>query len=92
MRRSGEPPPDGDQLRLDLFPGEPWDGRSPRALTKSAQGLYLRPEPPRHEVMHVRLGDGQGLWPEGPHGEKGRRRSLPAASLVLKSEVDRGEW
>ncbi len=44
------PPSDGDQLRLDLFRGEPWDGVSPRVLTSWFIGLSLRPEPPGHEV------------------------------------------
>ncbi len=44
-------PCDGDQLILPLFKGEPWDGMAPRALTKVASGLYLRPEPPGHEVF-----------------------------------------
>ena len=44
----------GDQLELDLFPGEPWAGRSPRALTRGRLGLIfnargagreLRPDP-----------------------------------------------
>ena len=41
---------EGEQLLLPLFEGVPWDGRSPRGLTKVGLGLYLGPEPPRHEV------------------------------------------
>ena len=44
------PPPDGDQLRLDLFKGEPWDGRNPRGLTRAFNPLFLGPEPDLHEV------------------------------------------
>ena len=41
--------PDGEvvekvQLSLDLFRGEPWDGMSPRALTRGRLGLILKPE------------------------------------------------
>ena len=43
-------PRDGDQLRLDLFQGEPWDGRSPRYLTRARNALFLRQKPPPHEV------------------------------------------
>ncbi len=41
---------DGDQFVLDLFPGVPWAGRSPRALTRVGSGLFLRRKPPGHEV------------------------------------------
>ena len=30
------------QLELDLFPGEPWQGHSPRALTRGALGLIFK--------------------------------------------------
>ena len=40
---------DGDQL--DLWEAElvalPWKGQSPRALTRAANGLFLRQEPPK---------------------------------------------
>ncbi len=48
---SGEHLRDGDQLRLQLFDGEPWNGVSPRVLTRSAKALFLRQKPPRHEVF-----------------------------------------
>jgi len=35
-------PRDGDQLRLDLFAGEPWDGRSPRVLTRGHLGIIFK--------------------------------------------------
>ena len=41
---------DSDQYELDLFPELPWNGRSPRGLTKAVSVLFLRPEPPGHEV------------------------------------------
>ena len=43
-------PRDGDQWRLDLFKGEPWDGRSPRGLTRVQISLSLKRELPGHEV------------------------------------------
>ena len=42
-------PHDGE-LELDLFAGEPWRGRSPRGLTRVRISLFLRREPPSHEV------------------------------------------
>ncbi len=55
MREARDLPHDGDpaQLELNLFPGEPWGGRSPRALTKGSNALFLRPEPPSHEVGYA---------------------------------------
>ena len=51
MRRTSGFLREGDQFVLDLFPGEPWDGRSPRSLTRVLTGgLFFRPEPPGHEV------------------------------------------
>ena len=68
---------DGDQFELDLFPGEPWMGRSPRALTDARTALYLRREPPGREVGTDPLQ--LSLWPvagrpqgrEGPDPEDG---------------------
>ena len=37
----------GDQLELDLFPGEPWNGHSPRGLTRVALGVIFEPKVPR---------------------------------------------
>ena len=31
-----------EQLELGLFRGEPWDGRSPRGLTRVGRGFTLR--------------------------------------------------
>ena len=42
---------EGEQLQLELYPGVPWAGRSPRALTVARKALFLRPEPPSHEVF-----------------------------------------
>ncbi len=33
---------DSAQLSLRLFPGEPWEGRSPRGLTRVGLGLILK--------------------------------------------------
>jgi len=49
--RLGELLRDGDQLRLDLFAGEPWDGQSPGALTRGRSALFLRQGPP--EAMRL---------------------------------------
>ena len=39
------------QLSLDLFPGEPWDGHLPRALTRGYLGLIFKPQGVRARVM-----------------------------------------
>ncbi len=83
MRRGGASPRDGDQLRIDLFHGVPWDGQSPRALTGEGSGVIFtaRADHPR-EVMRGRFGQLE-LWPlEVPHREKSPRRT-PGAPLLL---------
>ncbi len=70
MKVSGEYLRDGDQFRLQLFPGVPWDGQSPRALTRGGLALFLRPEPPSHEVFFDP--EQLELWPvERPPMNKG---------------------
>ena len=77
---------EGDQYVLDLFPGLPWAGRSPRALTQGKKLLYLRREPPGHEVemdlTQLTLWGGSVRPPWG-------RRPQPAAGapplLLLKA-------
>ena len=83
MRRSGGTPRDGDQFRLDLFRGLPWDGQDPRALTRASSALFLRPEPHRHEVFFDP--EQQEFWPvDQPPREKGPTRSSRGASLLLE--------
>ncbi len=45
MKDPVDPSRDGDQLVLPLFEGVPWDGRSPRVLTKGFIPLFLRRKP-----------------------------------------------
>jgi len=45
---------DGDQFELDLYPGVPWAGRSPRGLTRVGLGFIFNAERPSHEVMNER--------------------------------------
>ncbi len=59
------------QFELDLFPGIPWQGRSPRVLTKGRKSLSLRREPLFHEVnldsMQLELfGSPNGYTERGP--------------------------
>ena len=76
-------PPDQRQLELDLFPGEPWGGRSPRVLTKGYSPLFLRQKPPK-AMRLVEVGDQLELWPvEGPGRNKSPHRlSVGAPSLL----------
>ncbi len=74
---------EGDQFVLDLFPGEPWGGRSPRWLTRVGSGLFLRQEPPRHEVdpdpsqLSLRLVAGRPQGRQGPRQDEGAPSLLP---------------
>ena len=65
-------PADGDQFVLELgVVSLPWDGKSPRSLTRVQSSLFLRQEPPGHEVG---LDPAQlELWPEAgrPYGSEG---------------------
>jgi len=61
----------GDQFELDLFPGVPWDGRSPRGLTRVRISLFLRRKPPGHEVY---VDPAQLLlWPGGSKAAKRKK-------------------
>ncbi len=41
------------QLELRLFPGEPWDGKAPRFLTKSSRSLFSRREPQKDDRIRI---------------------------------------
>ncbi len=57
---------DSDQLEFDLWRGVPWGGRPPRYLTRGFSALFLRQEPPCHEVELDPLQ--LEMWPiEGCH-------------------------
>jgi len=44
----------GDQLNLRLdWSGIPWDGRSPRGLTRGSKALFLRREPQEDDCFFV---------------------------------------
>jgi len=74
---------DSDQYELDLFPGVPWSGRSPRGLTRAGKGLFLRPEPPSHEVDVDPLQ--LELWSEAVRPRKSKEPPIQrtGASLLL---------
>ena len=67
---------DGDQYRLDLFPGVPWDGVSPRGLTRVQIELSSRREPPGHEVE---MDPAQLLFWPVPEKATSRKRPQQAA-------------
>ena len=86
----GAPSVHSDQLNLELFPGVPWDGHSPRALTRVAQILILRRAPPLHEVFFN--ADQLEFWPlERPHRKKSLARISGGASLLLETHLTRRE-
>ncbi len=82
MRQAKDLPRDGDQLRLDLFKDVPWDGVSPRVFTRGFEALFLRPEPPHHEVYQDPMQ--LQIWSaEQPHREKSPHGlSVGAPSLL----------
>ncbi len=90
----GAPPRDGDQLRLELFVGVPWDGRSPRALTKGSTALSLRREPVRAHEVFVDP-EQYDLWPlevSGPITIEGplRKDVSEGAPLLLEFLLSQG--
>jgi len=67
--------------QLYLFEGMvdlPWDGRSPRSLTRSAKALFLRREP--QKASDVVDGDQLPLWP----ADAKRALRLRGAPLLLE--------
>ena len=82
MREPATSSMNSDQLELALFEELPWQGRSPRVLTKGFIPLFLRQKPPSHEVFFDP--EQLELWPiDRPHREKSLRRKAPGASLLL---------
>jgi len=80
---------DSDQYELDLFPGVPWDGRSPRSMTRALTGgLFLRPEPPRHEV-YVDAAQLE-MWPAKLATPRKRPQQAAGASSLLPLKGRRG--
>jgi len=78
---------DGGQYRLQLFTGSPWDGLSPRVLTRRFILLFLRQKPPRHEVFFDP--EQIEIWP----GLFGHQKERPPPKLSvgapLLQEVER---
>ena len=71
------------QFELDLFPRVPWDGRSPRGLTRGWNVLPLRQEPLGHEVEADPAQLAMCPVASRPLGKK-MRRSERGASLLLR--------
>ncbi len=72
----------GEQLTLGLYKGVPWDGRSPRVLTRGRLGLIFKTRvvPPRGfpEMDPRQL----SLWPEEPTLKEGPPRYVGAPLLM----------
>ncbi len=71
-----------EQLQLKLFPGVPWDGRSPRALTRAGSGFILKPEAHRHEVFFADP-DQYDLFCKTGHKDGGAPPIYGGAPLLL---------
>ncbi len=68
---------DAMQLELDLFPGVPWGGRSPRGLTRVKYSLFLRQKPPGHEVY---VDPSQlEMWPVSVQATKRKKAPIGSA-------------
>ncbi len=61
MRQHGALPRDGEQYCLRLFEGVPWEGRSPRGLTRGRFALFSSQSAPPHEVFFDR--EQLEFWP-----------------------------
>ncbi len=82
---------DSEQLALGLFPGVPWDGRSPRVLTRAHKGLIFKPRGASREVgldpQQVLFGfaSGVGKSEKAPWIYQGAPSLLP---FLNQEEVD----
>jgi len=75
----------GEQLNLKLYPEDPWDGVSPRVLTRGYRFLSLRRKPAKSTRL-VEDPEQLEFWPvERPHRINGPVRSTASgASLLLE--------
>ena len=74
-------PRDSYQLEFDLFPGVPWQGRSPRVLTRGYLGVIFNQRGEKHERL-FRDPNQLELWPTEQKA-KARRAEAPSASTLL---------
>ena len=84
MRSEGRVFHGGEQLELDLFPGVPWDGRSPRGLTRGRSGIIFEPGGGGRELNSIDPRQYE-MWPSHPRArQKSHRRSAPMAPLLVE--------
>ncbi len=69
-----------EQLELRLSPGVPWDGRSPRGLTRGAMGVILKAGAGGHEPVADPL---QLELFVRPIGTRRKRRKAPSAVPLI---------
>jgi len=81
---------EGEQYVLDLFPEEPWHGRSPRALTRVGKGLFLRQEPPPGDVLDELDPRQLDMWRHRRGTEKRVVERSSAAPLLLPLRLKKG--
>jgi len=76
-------PSDGDQFELGLFAEEPWEGRSPRVLTRGHLGLIFKPQ--GGEALADRIDPCQvEMFPRlERRRERTRRNVAPCAPTLL---------
>ena len=68
------------QLTLDLFPGVPWKGRSPRGLTRVGLGVIFKPQGGRARVP---FSDPLQVDAFPRRRQRGRRHNAPEAPTLL---------
>ncbi len=73
---------DGDQYFLELFTGVPWEGRSPRSLTRAVKQFIFEAGAGGHEVVFCDP-DQLDFWRRtGATRKRGGRSVAPAAPLL----------
>ncbi len=76
-----------EQLELQLFPRDPWNGVSPRALTKVGLSAIFKPQAQEHKRFFVDP-DQLGLELAGEKAPRARSRGAPL--LIPIKGVNRG--
>ena len=84
---SWRPPPTNsvvsEQLELGLYVDEPWEGRSPRGLTRGHLGIILKPEAAKHERYFVDPDQLDMFTRRQAPGKGLERRESPSACTLL---------
>jgi len=72
-----------EQLELGLFPNEPWEGRSPRVLTRGHLGVIFKPQGVRARVVFSDRSQLELFPVVGRSARMMRRAAAPSAPTLL---------